>query len=138
MGGRKHPPERNAEMKKAYIEISRRNVTVAEFFRYIHSQCKKKSFECGVDRDSFEKPVYEIDVYYYVRDGIKYFPGCGGRTAQEDGTDAACESEICKVKPYDVQTYIRNFDGTVFNEICEFSFYDETRGYGYYFQINTI
>ena len=55
-----------------------------------------------------------------------------------DGADAPCKSEIVRSFPYDCQTYILNFDGTCYNEICEFTFDDDKRGHGYYYQTNTI
>ena len=54
----------------------------------------------------------------------------------EDGSDAACKAEIVKTFAYDFQTYILNFDGSCYNEICEFTFDDETHGHGYYYQVN--
>ena len=38
--------------------------------------------------------------------------------------------------PYDFQTYILNHDGSMYNEICEFTFDDEKTGHGYYYQAN--
>ena len=54
----------------------------------------------------------------------------------ENGADAPCKSEICKSFAYDYQTYILNFDGSMYNEICEFTFDDERTGHGYYYQAN--
>lgn len=54
----------------------------------------------------------------------------------EKGTNAPCKSEICKSFAYDMQTYIPNWDGSMYNEICEFTFDDEKTGHGYYYQAN--
>ena len=54
----------------------------------------------------------------------------------ENGADAPCRAEICRTFAYDYQTYILNHDGSMFNEICEFTFDDEKRGHGYYYQVN--
>lgn len=54
----------------------------------------------------------------------------------EKGTDAPCKSEICKFFAYDTQTYILNWDGSMYNEICEFTFDDKKTGHGYYYQAN--
>ena len=54
----------------------------------------------------------------------------------EKGTDAPCKSEICKSFAYDTQTFILNWDGSMYNEICEFTFDDEKTGHGYYCQAN--
>ena len=48
----------------------------------------------------------------------------------EKGTDAPCKSEICKSFAYDTQTFILNWDGSMYNEICEFTFDDEKTGHG--------
>lgn len=54
----------------------------------------------------------------------------------ENGSDAPCKAEICKSFAYDMQTYILNWDGSMYNEICEFTFDGEKRGHGYYYQAN--
>lgn len=54
----------------------------------------------------------------------------------EDGTDAPCRAETCRTFAYDFQTYILNHDGSMYNEICEFTFDDEKTGHGYYYQAN--
>lgn len=53
-----------------------------------------------------------------------------------DGTDAPCRAETCRTFAYDYQTYILNFDGSMYNEICEFTFDDGKTGHGYYYQAN--
>ena len=55
----------------------------------------------------------------------------------EDGADTPCQAEICKTIPYDFQFYVLNHDGSMYNEICEFTFDDEKTGYGYYYQANS-
>ena len=54
----------------------------------------------------------------------------------EDAADAPCKAEIVKTFAYDFQTYILNFDGTCYNEICEFTFDSDKLGHGYYYQAN--
>ena len=54
----------------------------------------------------------------------------------EPGTNAPCRAETRKTFAYDYQTYILNFDGSMFNEICEFTFDDGKTGHGYYYQAN--
>ena len=54
----------------------------------------------------------------------------------EDGTDAPCRAETCRTFAYDFQTYILDHDGSMYNEICEFTFDDEKTGHGYYYQAN--
>lgn len=55
---------------------------------------------------------------------------------EESAEDAACQAETVRQFSCDTQTYIRNFDGTFYNEICEFTFDTEKRGHGYYYQAN--
>jgi hypothetical protein len=57
---------------------------------------------------------------------------------ESDGIDAPCKAETCNNLPYDFQTYILNHDGTMYNEICEFTFDDDKHGHGYYYQVNRI
>lgn len=37
-----------------------------------------------------------------------------------------------------MQTYVRNWDGTVYNMIMEFTFWDKKTGTGYFYFLNTI
>ena len=53
-----------------------------------------------------------------------------------DAKDAPCKAETINQFAYNLQTYILNFDGSCYNEICEFTFDIENRGHGYYYQIN--
>lgn len=46
----------------------------------------------------------------------------------ENGAETPCRAETCKTLPYDFQTYILNHDGSMYNEICEFTFDDEKTG----------
>jgi hypothetical protein len=47
-----------------------------------------------------------------------------------------CKAETCKSFPYDHQMYILNWDGSCYNEIIEFTFDDDKRGSGYYYQMH--
>ena len=40
-------------------------------------------------------------------------------------------------KPYECQTYVRNWDGSTYNEIIEFDFWDDKTGTGYYYLLDT-
>ena len=55
-----------------------------------------------------------------------------------DGSDAPCEAQTDRSFAYDYQTYALFFDGTCYNEICEFTFDDDGRGHGYYYQFNRM
>ena len=39
-------------------------------------------------------------------------------------------------KPYQMQTFIKYPNGDVYNEICEFDFWDDKTGTGYYYLKN--
>ena len=122
---------------RTQVEVSRHNVTVAQFFSAVRSACKKKGLDFGLERDIFESPIACYNATYFVRDGVKYARYCEGEpTLELDATDAPAKAETCRIKPYDYQVYVMGFDGSVFNEICEFTFDDENRGFGYYYQLS--
>ena len=106
------------------IEVMRHNVTPAQFLAYLR-QMQKKHPEMSSD--------FDLD-YFAMKGNYSRYEQDSRYT---DGTPDTkpCESEICKVKPYDHQTYIRNFDGTTYNEIIEFQFDDEKTGTGYYYTV---
>ena len=55
---------------------------------------------------------------------------------EESGEDAPCKAEIYRTFPLDFQTYMLAFDGSCYNECCEFHYDDDKKGYGYYYQAN--
>ena len=114
------------------IELQRSNVTPAKFFAEIRFACKKKGIEFNLDLDEFASPSHTYNASYFVI-GDKKIGYCGGTRYEDDADKAACKSEVCRVLPYDYQTFVLNFDGYCFNEICEFTFDDEKRGHGYYY-----
>lgn len=122
-------------MANYQIEIERNNVTLAQFLRYVKQQCARKGIDAAIGREEFENPTHPDHSRYYVDNGIKRFT-YNGYTTEWDAADAACKSEICCTLPYDMQTYILNFNGSMYNEICEFTFDNETHGHGYYYQAN--
>ena len=71
-----------------------------------------------------------------MKDGIKYVHTSDGPFQQWDGSDAAAKAETLRLKPLDYQSYALFHDGSCYNEICEFTFDDEKRGHGYYYQMN--
>ena len=73
--------------------------------------------------DEFEE-YQEKELYSYDR--------------EYDAEDAPCKSEVTRNFAYDHQTYILFFDGTCYNEICEFTFDSDNRGHGYYYQFNKM
>lgn len=113
-------------MRKEELEIERRNVTVAQFFAYIRSQIRKHSF-CGICAD-------DMDIDYFKAGNDLNFNIDNKRSGK---FDAPCEKEKSISKPYEMQTYIKNWDGTVYNMICQFDFWDDTKGFGYFYYLNT-
>ena len=100
-------------------EYQRYNVTPAQFLAYLRSMAKKYPGELCNDFD------------------LAVFKGESWSTEYHDAlpSEKPCASEICTDHPYEKQTYIRNFDGTTYNEIIEFQFSDETHGTGYYYTV---
>ena len=101
------------------MELTRRDVTPAQFLAYVRSQAKKHDITFGMELDYFTK-------------------GDGSDSHYIGGTPATrpCESETCKALPFDHQAYMRAFDGSVYNEIIEFTYDTETTGHGYYYTIS--
>lgn len=101
------------------MELTRRDVTPAQFLAYIRSQAKKHDIPFGMELDYFTK-------------------GDGSNSHYIGGTPETrpCESETCKALPCDHQTYMRAFNGSVYNEIIEFTYDTETTGHGYYYTIS--
>ena len=104
------------------IEIVRHNVTPAQFLAYVRSQLKKKG-RCDVSDG--------LDLDYFAR-------GNGRNSYYYNEPDRPCKSEKAVSHPYEMQTYVLNWDGTCYNEICEMQFDDEKTGTGYYYFFNSI
>jgi hypothetical protein len=138
-------------MEVTSVEVQRNNVTPAEFFAYVKKRCEKKGLNFEIDLDEFIKPNGESDRSYRVIvdevTGKKEKMACfDGTKSVWDGEDAAAKAEICRTLPCDWQTYVLNWDGSCWNEICEFRFTDcrpynlngdtNKRGSGYYYQMD--
>jgi len=157
-----------------HIEITRNNVTLAQFLSAVKTSCKAKEIDCYIDREEFENPRNICLTSYSVIDGKKKCHFAENRTRtnyrrklasyttsegftryyytdeveeyqetkleywdmEEDATEAPCKSETVRSFPCETQTYVLNFDGSCYNEICEFTFDDDKRGHGYYYQLN--
>lgn len=117
------------------IEITRNNVTPAKFFAEIRFACKKKGIGFGMELKQFANPIQPGNSSYVVKDGKKIYYA-GDYRYEGSIEDTPCASEVCRDLPYDCQTFVRNFDGSCFNEICEFVFDDEKTGHGYYYQMS--
>ena len=119
----------------AKVECQRGNITLAAFLSYVKRQSDKAGLCCDIDQKEFENPQYTSNSNYVVKDGKIIFYNDGIRN-EMSAEYASCESEVNRIKPLDFQTYVKNFDGSSFNEICEFTFDTETTGHGYYWQEN--
>lgn len=117
------------------IELIRNNVTPAKFFAEIRFACKRKGIDFGLDLEQFVNPIQPGNYRYDVINSEKVCYS-GNYRYTESAESAPCKAEICRDLPYDCQTYICNYDGTYYNEICEFTFDDEKTGHGYYYQAN--
>jgi hypothetical protein len=107
---------------KFEIEISRNNVTPAQFLAYVRNRVDSK---CGGRSD--------LDLDYFKRGDDLNFTVDHKSKNDECYTECGCEYEKSISKPYEMQTYSRSANGYVYNEICEFEFDDEKTGHGYYY-----
>lgn len=105
------------------IEIQRSNITPAQFLAYVRSR---------VDAKGGHWYRSDLDLAWFKnadeRWNSEYSFGLPG--------DRGAASELSRDKAYDKQTYVMNFDGSVYNEIVEFDFDDEKTGHGYYYLLN--
>ncbi len=107
-------------MKTTEIELTRHNATPAQFLAYVRAQLVRKGI-----RDL----ASDLDLDYFRRgDDLNFY--------YHDDPDLPCRAEKSVSRPYEMQTYIANWDGTAYNEICEFEFDDEKTGHGYYYLLN--
>ena len=104
-------------------ESMRHNVTPAQFLSYIRHQVDKKG---GKNLRS------DLSLSYFAAGNDLNFD------IKHDDPESFNYGTVEKSvsKPYQMQTYIRTADGNVYNEICEFDFWDEKTGTGYYYLLN--
>lgn len=103
------------------IEISRSNVTPAQFLSYVRR---------NVDRKGGEMLRGDLGLAYFAAGNDLNFD----IHHEEPEFDGLHEKSVSK--PYEMQTYLRYSNGAVYNEICEFTFDDEKTGHGYYYLVN--
>ncbi len=108
-------------MKTTTIELTRTNVTPAQFLAYVRSMLTKKGIrDLGSDLN------------------LNYFAAGNDMNFEYNGDPRRiCKAEKSVSKPYEMQTYVRNWDDTCYNEIVSFQFDDEKTGFGYYYLLNT-
>ena len=104
------------------LELSRTNVTPAQFLAYVRQQIRKHNFIAICAED--------INLAYFAKGGDLEFD-------YHDVPGKPAKAEKSVSQPYMMQTYILNWDGTVYNHIMEFDFDDEKTGHGYFYFINT-
>ena len=112
---------------KFEFEAMRHNVTPAQFLSYIRSR---------VDAKGGRYIRTDLDLRYFSRGDDFNFDIRHG--IDDSRTDLAGIHEKSVSKPYEMQTYIRYPSGDLYNEICEFDFWDEKTGTGYYYLCNII
>ena len=108
--------------KKEQLELTRHNVTPAQFLAYVRHQIRKHNFTSILADD--------INFEYWKNGGDLEFD-------YHDVVGKPCKAEKSVSQPYKMQTYILNWDGTVYNLIAEFEFDDDKRGWGYFYFVNT-
>ena len=101
------------------LEVMRRDVTPGQFLAYVRARAKAKGINIEVmsARDFAKGDGWNFDYSF----------------GTPDSRASGCAAERSKGNPYDKQTYIRWYDGSVYNEIIEFDFDDEKTGHGYYY-----
>lgn len=106
------------EICRFEIELTRHNVTPAQFLAYARSQ---------VDKKGGKMMRGDLDLRYFK----------AGNDLNFDTThDGIHEKSVSK--PYEMQTFIKYEDGSIYNEICEFQFDDDKTGTGYYYLVNVM
>jgi len=116
--------ETKTNVKKEELEIMRHNVTPSQFLAYVRKAIRSHKLT-AID------PM-DIDLNYWKRGNDLNFDH-----KYTDPENDPVEHEKSVSRPYEMQTYIRNWDGTVYNLIIEFQFDDDKHGFGYFYLINT-
>ncbi len=109
-------------INKYEVELSRQNVTPAQFLAYIRNYVDNKG-------GRYIRSDLELDYFRAGNDlnfDVKHDP--------KEYYGVVAEKSVSR--PYEMQTYIRYENGAVYNEICEFNFDDDKKGYGYYYLLN--
>lgn len=105
------------------IEIQRNNITPAQFLAYVRNR---------VDNKGGRYLRSDLDLAYFAAGKDLNFD----IHHEEPEMNGLHEKSISK--PYEMQTYLRYANGAVYNEICEFQFFDDKTGNGYYYLVNVV
>jgi len=120
-------------MKRFEVEAQRSNITLAKFLNYAKKRCEEKGLSFGIDRDVFENPPMLFNSRIRTKEG-RQFASYDGKPEVEI-FDHPMVAETYRVKPLDYQSYGDDGNGNIYNEMCEFTFDDDKRGSGYYYQL---
>lgn len=104
------------------IEIARHNITPSQFLAYVRSR---------VDQKGGRYLRSDLNLSYFKAGNDLNFD-----IKHDEGTPNAGLHERSISKPYEMQTYLRYPNGATYNEICEFEFWDDKTGNGYYYLLN--
>jgi hypothetical protein len=116
------------------LEMERSNVTPCRFLWYVKRRCAERGIDFEITLKDFSKEGGHNSYYNVV--GDKKISHYDGNVSEWSAEDAAAQAEVSKNLQYDWQTYVLNFDGSMYNEICEFTFDDEKTGHGYFYTRN--
>jgi len=85
----------------------------------------------------FENPpaAHQINFRFFTGNDGKKVMSCDGAPYTEYTGQSQMKSEVLLVKPLDYQSYGDDGNGNIYNEMCEFTFDDDKRGSGYYYQL---
>lgn len=97
---------------KHTLEIQVNNVTPSQFLAYVRKMAKKKGLNVEIP-------------------SAKEFA-----TLEDEGFGKFGSNDFWYTKPYAYHTYFKNNEIGTFCEICEFEFWDEKTGHGYYYLLD--
>ena len=110
-------------MSKIELELMRHNVTPAQFLAYVRASVKKHGYQ---------EYTSDLDLEYFAAGNDLNFD-----INNKNNPSAPVAYERSVSKPYECQTYVRYWDGSTYNEIIEFDFWDDKTGTGYYYLLDT-
>ncbi|MDR3289445.1 MAG: hypothetical protein LBT22_08465 [Peptococcaceae bacterium] len=121
------------EFEKPYNEY-RQSYHVTDGKKYCSFKAKRevtklrRKHASYVTSEGFKRYYYTDELEEYTETEIHSYEQIW------EAEEEPCQSEIINQFPYDYQIFVRNWNGTCYNETCEFTFDDDKRGYGYYYR----
>ena len=109
-------------MFREELELSRRGCTPAQFLAYVRQQIKKHNLT-AVDPSEMDLAYWKAgkDLNFDIEHTEPEFNGLHEKSVS---------------KPYMMQTFLKDNKGMIYNLICEFDFWDEKTGTGYFYFLN--